>query len=121
MDAAYFDELIKINQDGITSFQRWWRVLIVCGVIIFLTGVVVWIMSVMNKIEIESQLVPALPTSFGILTGSAALFPLKEITPRRLAIAKYNHLKKECERIKKLPVDKRQKKLKELADYLKEL
>jgi hypothetical protein len=119
MDSDYFDELIGIHEDAINSFSKWWRVLLWCGVIILLLSVLAWILAATKKIE--SSLAPSLTTMFGTIISAASVLPYKEITPRRISIAKYKQLKRECERIKSLPADEQEKRMKDLNDILSTL
>jgi len=119
MDPAFFDELIEINEGAITSFQRWWRVLIVVGATFLLLSAIVWILAVTNAIS--SGFAPSVVTIFGIMSSTASLLPYKEIAPRQIAIAKYRLLKTESVKIKKLPKAQREEQFGKLLEQLKNL
>ena len=118
MDSAYFDELIEIQQDAITSCKSWWRIILAISIFIVLTGVVLLVVSAIQTAKIEPSFISTLPTLCGVFTGSLSFLPYKEITPRRLAIAKFNQLKKEYRRVKKLPKDEQLKALNDISEQL---
>ncbi|HEX8746472.1 MAG TPA: hypothetical protein VF717_04675 [Pyrinomonadaceae bacterium] len=119
MDSSYFDELIGIHRDAITSFHRWWRILLVGGFIFLLLSLVAWFMAAAKIID--SNLAPSLVTMFGIITSAGSFLPYKEIPPRRIAIAKCRLLKKECAEIINLPKDERKQRLKEFLELINDL
>jgi len=118
MDSDYFDDLIRIHQDMIASFQRWWRIILSVGVTILLLSGIAWVLAAAKVID--PPLAPPLATSFGVLTSTLAFLPYKEIGPRRLQILRCEHLKRECEKIKQLPQEEQDKRIKSMNDLMKE-
>ena len=118
MDATYFEELIRIHQDAISSFKKWVTVLVIAGIAILILASVAWIMVLRGKID--SNLVPSLVSIIGSFVSVSSLFPYKEITPRRITIAKYTQLRTECERIKELPSSQQEIRIREINQLLSE-
>ena len=118
MDSAYFEELITIHQDAIKTFKKWVRFLTVGGAVILVLAAAAWVMAA--KKVIDGNLAPSLVSIIGAFISVSSLLPYKEITPRRITIARYMQLKKECEKIKDLPDKEQQERIKEINGYLSE-
>jgi len=109
MDAAYFDELIEIEQDTIKSSRKWWTLLLACGIPLLLLGIVTWILAAVKVID--ASLAPSLVAMLGLMSSTGSLLPYKEIAPRRHKIAKFKELKRECEKTVGLPPEEVEKRL----------
>ena len=115
-DLSFFDEVIRIREQEISSFQMHMRFLLLAGGSLLLFGIVVWILVLQNKFD--STLAPSLASLVGSFVSVSSLFPYKEITPRRITLAKYRQLKKEWVKIQELPDRDRETRMKELNEYL---
>jgi hypothetical protein len=118
MDATYFEELIRIHQEAISSSKKWGMVLVIAGVGILLLASVAWILVLRG--DINSNLAPSLVSIIGSFVSASSLLPYKEITPRRITIAKYTQLQTECERIKQLPSSQQESRIREMNQLLSE-
>ncbi len=116
---AFFDDLIGIQQAAISSFRRWRRVFLVGGIAILMLSVVGWIMAAARLID--SNLVPSVVTLLGLIISAASFLQYKEIAPRQIAIRQLQLLKQESAKIRNLPEDEQQERLKKLSVWLKEL
>lgn len=90
--------------------------MLTAGTIILVLGAFAWILAVLKRVDLS--LAPSLTTTFGLIVSAGSLLPYKEITPRRLSIAKYAQLKLECEKIESLPEDKRVERLNTITEIL---
>src|SRR5689334_20353149 len=119
MDSNYLQELIGIQRDDIASCKRRAIVLTTVGISILVFAGVTWLW--VFKQTIGSNVAPALISTIGTFVGACGLLPYKDITPRRLELARVTELSREYERIKDLPEDERESRLSKINKVLREI
>jgi hypothetical protein len=99
----YFEELIRIQREAITSFKRW------AGLFVLVGGGIITIALTANAF------VPPLVGLGSLFIGASVAFPYREIAPRRSRIETYLVLKRSFERFPELAEEER-KRIRDLAD-----
>lgn len=115
----YIKEVAGIYRDDIASATRRARLLMIGGTAILLFAAGTWVMAIVKVIP--GNLTPSLISIVGAFVSVCGLIPFKEITPRRLALARFTHLGREYERIKDLPDEERERRLSQINKLLSEL
>lgn len=103
----YFEELIIIQREAITSFKRWAGLFVLIGGGIILVALVLY-----SK---NAGLTTPMMGLGSLFIGASVAFPYKEIAPRRSRIETYLVLKRSFERFPELAEDER-KRIRDLAD-----
>lgn len=119
MEPEHYDNLIRISQKTINTCRNICRLILVVGGIIFFVSAVVVYISFSKSDGIKESMVPIMVSLFGIFTGALGTLPYKEIPPQESKIARYEAIKIEIEKLADLPDEERTTKIKLIADLFK--
>jgi type II secretory pathway component PulL len=107
----FLEEQIQIQREAISRWQRWFLVLVIGGLAILILGLFV------GKAGLAGAETMKLAGAF---VGVIAVFPYREIIPRRERIVTYTLLLSGVHSYKTLSADEQQRLLAYLGDAVKE-
>src|SRR2546430_16008562 len=97
MNCSYINQLIVIHEESLASYKRRGRLLIFGGSSLLLFALLIWLLAILKKLDIN--LLPSLASIIGSFIGFCSVLQYKEITPGRIKLARCEELRRECERM----------------------